>query len=562
MYVRLLVVTFLYFCGFCETQDVAASFNNNLLTWEEATSNCTLLGPSVQGILQNAKISSEENNNKAWIGAYRGHTQWLNVRGCYTVYTAQLPFASRIPLHSSDPVGRCVESCPASTIYGLSENFCLCISSLPPLVTKCTARLCNGSTTDFCGGTLTFGNLATTDIMFYTTNTQMQSYVPGELQCVQGQQSRAGEDDELTTSYTSVTTRCDQLVASYVCHTGTVDVFYTSNLRMNWSEAVLECSRLNYRIADTYFFPGVLNPSRLILFWVGIFRREFTKIDTVIPNNPQISTLCTAVTVNSDGTMNIFNENCGQRLPSWCEVQQTSTQPTSTTSVKGIRIITRPLPPEGENHIVTIFVPLGMFALVVLVIAVTVFMLRKQISKRARKAWIETKNYKKQKDCLTEYTDKNQNAGSNYDHMTRGTPEVQDSVHKYDYAKFKQTNSDKSQYTSIHIGKTTERTDSTYDHVARQKPNPNSSIYDRSHINQSNVTGAADDKDAAYDHLTRQDQKPNLTSSVYDRSDYKQNIIHSDDVTGDAEDTAYDHIDRRSRKTKGTHDTYDHMEKI
>ncbi|XP_061175554.1 uncharacterized protein LOC133184481 [Saccostrea echinata] len=527
MYVWLLVVTFLHWCGFCKTQEVTASLNNNLLTWEEAKSNCTLLGPSVRGFLQTAKISSKEIQTKAWIGAYRGHTQWLNVRGCYTVYTAQLPFATRILLQRNDTVGKCVESCPATTIYGLSENYCFCIYSMPSFVTKCTARLCNGSKTDFCGGTLTFGNLATTDIMFYTTNTQLQSFVPGELQCIQGQQSRDGEEDELTTSYTYQTTRCDQLVASYVCHTGSFDVIYTSTVRMNWTGAVLECSKLNYRIADTYTFGGVLHPSRLILFWVGIFRREFTKIDTVIPNNPQISTLCTAVTVNEDGTMQLYNENCSARLPSWCEVQQTTTQTTKTTTSKETRIITRPLPPEGGNHIVSIYLPLGMFALVVLVVAITIFMLRKRIATEARKAWIETKNYRTQKDSLTDYTDRNQNAKATYDPVTRESPIRPDSEHKYDYAKFKQANSKKSHYTSIHIGTSSQRTDSTYDHVTRENPYPNS----------------------------------NLTSSVYDRSDYKQNITHSDDVTGDAEDTAYDHIDRRSRKTKETHDTYDHMEK-
>ena len=51
------------------------------MTWTEAKSNCTLLGPSVRGALQSAQISSQGVQDKAWIGAYRGHTPWLSVRG-------------------------------------------------------------------------------------------------------------------------------------------------------------------------------------------------------------------------------------------------------------------------------------------------------------------------------------------------------------------------------------------------------------------------------------------------------------------------------------------------
>lgn len=51
------------------------------MTWTEAKSNCTLLGPSVRSALQSAQISSQRVQDKAWIGAYRGHTPWLSVRG-------------------------------------------------------------------------------------------------------------------------------------------------------------------------------------------------------------------------------------------------------------------------------------------------------------------------------------------------------------------------------------------------------------------------------------------------------------------------------------------------
>ena len=60
------------------------------------------------------------------------------------------------------------------------------------------------------------------------------------------------------------------------------EILYTVTTRVNWTEAVLSCSSYNYRIADTYTFRGVLSAARNLLFWVGIFRREFTKIDTGI----------------------------------------------------------------------------------------------------------------------------------------------------------------------------------------------------------------------------------------------------------------------------------------
>lgn len=60
------------------------------------------------------------------------------------------------------------------------------------------------------------------------------------------------------------------------------EILYTVTTRVNWTEAVLSCSSYSYRIADTYTFRGVLSAARNLLFWVGIFRREFTKIDTGI----------------------------------------------------------------------------------------------------------------------------------------------------------------------------------------------------------------------------------------------------------------------------------------
>lgn len=59
-----------------------------------------------------------------------------------------------------------------------------------------------------------------------------------------------------------------------------VEVLYTVSSRVNWTEAVLSCSKPGYTIADTYSFNKFLEEERLILFWVGIFRREFIKIDT------------------------------------------------------------------------------------------------------------------------------------------------------------------------------------------------------------------------------------------------------------------------------------------
>lgn len=59
-----------------------------------------------------------------------------------------------------------------------------------------------------------------------------------------------------------------------------MEVLYTVSSRVNWTEAVLSCSKPGYTIADTYSFNKFLEEERLILFWVGIFRREFIKIDT------------------------------------------------------------------------------------------------------------------------------------------------------------------------------------------------------------------------------------------------------------------------------------------
>lgn len=59
-----------------------------------------------------------------------------------------------------------------------------------------------------------------------------------------------------------------------------VEVLYTVTSRVNWTEAALSCSKPGYTIADTYSFNKFLEEERLILFWVGIFRREFIKIDT------------------------------------------------------------------------------------------------------------------------------------------------------------------------------------------------------------------------------------------------------------------------------------------
>lgn len=59
-----------------------------------------------------------------------------------------------------------------------------------------------------------------------------------------------------------------------------MEVLYTVGSRVNWTEAVLSCSKHSYTIVDTYSFNKFLEEERLILFWVGIFRREFIKIDT------------------------------------------------------------------------------------------------------------------------------------------------------------------------------------------------------------------------------------------------------------------------------------------
>ncbi|XP_022319569.2 uncharacterized protein LOC111122221 isoform X2 [Crassostrea virginica] len=372
MYRWLLVIFSLHYPNLCQPQEIAAVFNNKLMTWTEAKSNCTLLGPSVRGALQSAQISSQRVQDKAWIGAYRGHTPWLSVRGCYAVYTSDLPWANRTQLHGLDPIGRCVEDCPNSTIYGLSDSECFCIPSLPYLVAKCVAKVCNGSAADFCGGPLTFGFQATTNVVFYEKNNLIAPQGPGDLQCIIGRQTRTGEEsDELVTSYTYESSRCDSLLGAFVCRSISGEILYTVTTRVNWTEAVLSCSSYSYRIADTYTFRGVLSAARNLLFWVGIFRREFTKIDTVIPYNSHITTLCTAASVTQNGTLQLYNEDCGQQLPSWCE----TAPPTTESNTRGPRIVIRPIPPESTN-LVKILLPLLMFVIIALVVSVTIFLLR------------------------------------------------------------------------------------------------------------------------------------------------------------------------------------------
>eukprot|EP00105_Crassostrea_gigas_P046355 XP_019930503.1 PREDICTED: uncharacterized protein LOC105347394 isoform X2 [Crassostrea gigas] len=278
MYGWLLVVFFLQYFEFCQPQEIAAVFNARPLTWTEASSNCSLLGPNIQTELTTAKISTQGVHVKGWIGAYKGSTAWLNIKGCYRVNTSDLYSVRRSRLHSKYQIGRCTEDCTNSTIYGLSEGLCFCFTSFPALLSKCTARLCNGSTSDFCGGPVNSGSQSTTDIMFYTQNTQISLQEFGDAQCILGRQ---GSGENLGTAYTYQTSRCQDLVASFVCLSGTyVEVLYTVSSRVNWTEAVLSCGKHGYTIADTYSFNNFLQEERLILFWVGIFRREFIKIDT------------------------------------------------------------------------------------------------------------------------------------------------------------------------------------------------------------------------------------------------------------------------------------------
>ena len=44
---------------------------------------------------------------------------------------------------------------------------------------------------------------------------------PGDLQCIIGRQTRTGEEsDELVTSYTYESSRCDSLLGAFVCRSG------------------------------------------------------------------------------------------------------------------------------------------------------------------------------------------------------------------------------------------------------------------------------------------------------------------------------------------------------
>lgn len=58
-----------------------------------------------------------------------------------------------------------------------------------------------------------------------------------------------------------------------------MEVLYIVLSCVNWMEVVLFCSKFGYIIVDIYFFNKFLEEECLILFWVGIFRREFIKID-------------------------------------------------------------------------------------------------------------------------------------------------------------------------------------------------------------------------------------------------------------------------------------------
>ena len=64
----------------------------------------------------------------------------------------------------------------------------------------------------------------------------------------------------------------------------------------------------------------------------------------MIPYNSHITTLCTAASVTQNGTLQLYNEDCGQQLPSWCE----SAPPTTESNTRGPRIVIRPIPPG--NH--------------------------------------------------------------------------------------------------------------------------------------------------------------------------------------------------------------------
>lgn len=60
--------------------------------------------------------------------------------GCYAVYTSDLPWANRTQLHGLDPIGRCVEDCPNSTIYGLSVITPLSYLSFSVLIVNVCTR--------------------------------------------------------------------------------------------------------------------------------------------------------------------------------------------------------------------------------------------------------------------------------------------------------------------------------------------------------------------------------------------------------------------------------------
>lgn len=502
MYGYLLVVFSLQYLKICQPQEISAVFNARPLTWTEASSTCSLLGPNIQTELTTAKISTQGVREKGWIGAYRGNTAWLNIKGCYRVNTSDLISASRSQLHSAYHIGRCTEDCTNSTIYGLSEGLCFCFTSFPALLSKCTARLCNGSTSDFCGGPVNVGPQSTTDIMFYTQNADITLQESGDTQCILGRQ---GSGENLGTAYTYQTSRCQDLVASFVCRSATYgEVLYTVTSRVNWTEAVLSCSKHSYTIVDAYSFNKFLTEERLILFWVGIFRREFIKIDTAIPYNPHVSTLCAAASVLQDGTLVLSYENCTQKLPSWCEVSKKS-------------IITRPHTP-GRGNLVTILMSLALLGTVAVIVIVTIFFLRKRIAREVRKAWIHTKNYSAHKNSLT----------GSIGHIKTSTDAPQQNKDEYDHTGLSPNTTERgSGYASLHLGNSgqdpsSSRINSTYDHLSRQTPHTQ-------------------------------------TRSIYDHSSYKQNIVPTDDVIQTADE--YDHIDRRVQKTKESNEIYDHIQK-
>lgn len=91
--------------------EIAAVFNAGPLTWTEASSNCSLLGPNIQTELTTAKISTQGVHVKGWIGAYKGSTAWLNIKGNACISTCLYSFETILVYNKSQKEFRCTYTC-------------------------------------------------------------------------------------------------------------------------------------------------------------------------------------------------------------------------------------------------------------------------------------------------------------------------------------------------------------------------------------------------------------------------------------------------------------------